>query len=85
MTKKLLSKAQTLKYVESKVSLFEVPDLLYFKVSSYRNNPTIIIDQIKRYFKARIVVIRSSAADEDGKSSAAAGEYDSVLNVASDN
>lgn len=85
MSTKFSSKAQTLKYVESKVSQFIVPDLLFFKVSSYKNNPGAIIDEIKKYFQGRIVVIRSSASDEDGESNAAAGEYDSVLNVPSDN
>jgi glutamine kinase len=85
MSIKLSSKAQTLKYVESKLSQFIVPDLLFFKVSSFKENPKVVIHEIKEYFQARIVVIRSSAADEDGEVNAAAGEYDSVLNVASDN
>jgi glutamine kinase len=81
----LASKAQSLKYVESRLQQFKVPELLFFKAELFKESPLLIIDEIKDFFQGRVVIIRSSAADEDGESNAAAGEYDSVLNVASDN
>jgi len=80
---KKLSKAQTLKQLESKVSLFKVPELFYFKTASHWDSPSEILIQIKDTFCGRPIVIRSSAADEDGAQNACAGEYDSVLNVCS--
>ncbi len=83
MLSKGLSKAQTLEYVNAKVSLFRVPELLYFTIANYRKAPLGTIKKIQATFNGRIVAVRSSASDEDGSSSAAAGEYDSVLNVKS--
>lgn len=81
---KSASKAGMLKYVESKVSIFKVPELLVFEKQFFLNSPADVIAQIQKIFCGRPVVIRSSAADEDGSQYARAGEYDSVLNVASD-
>jgi glutamine kinase len=80
---KTTSKAQTLKLVESKVSLFKVPELLFFDTASFSSCPEKFISKIKDTFSGRPLVIRSSAADEDGTQNACAGEYDSVLNVSS--
>lgn len=77
------SKAGTLKYVESRISLFKVPELLILEVASFAASPDAMISQIQKFFIGRYVVIRSSAADEDGTKNALAGEYDSVLNVPS--
>jgi phosphohistidine swiveling domain-containing protein len=79
------SKAGILKYVESNVSIFKVPELLIFEKQLFLESSTTVIDQIKTVFSGRPVVVRSSAADEDGSQSSRAGEYDSVLNVPSDN
>ncbi|MGD2171000.1 MAG: PEP-utilizing enzyme, partial [Gammaproteobacteria bacterium] len=70
-------------FVKSRLSLFEVPDLLMFEVSEFERNPTRVLQKIQSRFVERTLVIRSSAADEDGKQHAMAGEYDSVLNVSS--
>ena len=75
------SKAKSLIYVGPKVSQFKVPELLHFNAILFKNNPSSIIKKIKDTFQGRVVVIRSSAADEDGQSESAAGEYDSVLNI----
>lgn len=80
---KFSSKAKTLKQVESKVSLFKVPELEIFDTVFFSARPDEVICQIKNTFSGRPVVIRSSAADEDGAQNACAGEYDSVLNVPS--
>lgn len=81
---KCASKAKTLKYLESRVSLFKVPELLIFDTADYRSAPDSVIEQIGRAFDSRLVVIRSSASDEDSEKTALAGEYESVLNVPSD-
>jgi len=80
---KITSKAGTLREVESRTSLFKVPPLLYFKVGDFRRNSLGVLEQIREKFNGCVIVIRSSAADEDGKSYTMAGKYDSVLNVSS--
>lgn len=81
---KSASKAKTLKYLESRVTLFKVPKLLIFDTADYQREPVKVIEEIAREFEGRLVVIRSSASDEDTEQSALAGEYESVLNVKSD-
>lgn len=81
---KCASKAKTLKYLESRVTLFKVPKLLIFDTADYQREPVKVIEEIAREFDGRLVVIRSSASDEDSEQSALAGEYESVLNVPSD-
>lgn len=78
------SKARTLQHLEPRVSLFKVPEFLLFEVAAFRAAPEEAIRSIKGAFNGRALVIRSSAADEDGERNARAGEYDSVLNVPSD-
>lgn len=78
-----ISKGQTLWSLKNKVSQFRVPELLVFKVASFVSDPEQTIVNIGKHFNCRPLVIRSSAADEDGTQNACAGEYDSVLNVSS--
>jgi phosphohistidine swiveling domain-containing protein len=77
------SKGQTLKSVGPLVTIFRVPELLIFDAAFCLSSSDQVIDQIASSFRGRAVVIRSSAADEDGELTARAGEYDSVLNVSS--
>lgn len=79
------SKAQTLTYVKSRLSLFRVPDFVVLQVPLCQEATDKVISQISSAFGCRLLIIRSSAADEDGAESARAGEYDSVLNVCSTN
>lgn len=80
---KSTSKAQTLKRLKDKISLFKVPALEIFDTAIFSTCPDDVLCQIKNIFSGRAVVIRSSAVDEDGSQSTFAGEYDSVLNVPS--
>ena len=82
--RKSTSKAGMLKFVESNVSVFKVPELLIFETSVFLKSPSEVIKHIKTVFCGRPLVIRSSAVDEDCTQYARAGEYDSVLNVSSD-
>lgn len=77
------SKAQTLRRVRPKLTLFRVPELQIFDVADFTARPDEVICQIQNTFSGRSVVIRSSAVDEDGSNKACAGEYDSVLDVPS--
>ena len=77
------SKARTLEWVKSKVSLFQIPELDVFDAATYAADPASIISRLQSCFSGRAVVVRSSATDEDGALSALAGKYDSVLNVPS--
>ncbi|UCV06672.1 PEP-utilizing enzyme [Dechloromonas denitrificans] len=77
------SKARTLEWIKSRVSLFKIPELEMFDTEAYASGPDEIVTRIQSRFQGRTVIVRSSAADEDGLNSALAGEYDSVLNVPS--
>ncbi|MEO1944881.1 MAG: PEP/pyruvate-binding domain-containing protein, partial [Candidatus Thioglobus sp.] len=80
---KITSKVNTLRDVKSKATLFRVPPLLGFQIDDFKLNPTSIIEEIQNTFNGYTIVIRSSAADEDGDIKTLAGQYDSVLNVSS--
>jgi phosphohistidine swiveling domain-containing protein len=60
------------------VPQFEIVDSAFFAAS-----PSEVICRVKSTFSGQTVAIRSSAVDEDGAQNALAGEYDSVLNVPS--
>jgi glutamine kinase len=84
MDKYNVSKCQILKYLDSRVTKFRIPNFLFFNVFSYEENSSNYVSSIVEEFNGHTIVIRSSAADEDGKVSSSAGEYDSVLNIPSD-
>lgn len=77
------SKGQTLKYLQSRVSKFRIPSLLVFTAGEFIDFPDKVISEIQKAFPSLALAIRSSSANEDGEKNAAAGEYDSVLNVSS--
>lgn len=69
--------------IKDRLTVFAIPDLLVFKASEL-SSEAAVLDEIGRHFAGAIVVVRSSAADEDGLNGSMAGEYDSVLSVPSD-
>jgi phosphohistidine swiveling domain-containing protein len=75
------SKAKTLEYLQTRVSLFKVPELVIIPAARFVEEASPYLDSIRNIFADKTLVIRSSASDEDGLNSAMAGEYDSVLNV----
>ena len=79
------TKAQNIIYANSCVSLFYIPDFLVFNVVNFKKNIKTNKKIIQSHFKNKPLVIRSSAADEDGHISSSAGEYASVLNVPCNN
>lgn len=76
-----MKKGQVLINIRSHLTKFIVPDLFCFVAIDYEHNSKKITKKIKKLFENKIVIIRSSASDEDGDLAAAAGEYDSVGEV----
>ncbi len=74
------TKAEMLSQLQSKISLFEIPNFFYFTVFEFRENKDEIIEHINRNFKTPIIV-RSSSIFEDKNDVSAAGEFESVLDV----
>lgn len=79
------SKAQILAQLCDRVTLFQIPELRYYKETDWTNNQPGVLSEIQASFPSSKLAVRSSASDEDGSDFAMAGEYDSVLNVPSNN
>ena len=74
------SKAETLTFLNKKIKLSKVPKSYFFSAASWKKNSRDKIQEIQNNFNGKIV-IRSSAADEDGSSGSNAGKYISFLNI----
>ncbi len=81
MKYKNYSKAGVLKKIKDDLSFFNVPNLISFNAIEFTNDRNSYIDQINKITFGPLLVVRSSAADEDGGESSSAGEYDSFLNI----
>ena len=77
------SKARILQNIEDELSLFSVPNLSIINAKLFKKNKGLIEGVMKTLPESDLLVIRSSAADEDESKSSSAGEYDSFLNVPS--
>ena len=82
---KTFSKSKSLRYAGNRVKLFSIPEFLTFTIREFNLDSVNLICKINNKFSNHIVAIRSSAKDEDTKNNSAAGEYESVLNIPSDN
>jgi glutamine kinase len=81
-----MTKAQTLIHVKTLVKKFNVPSLIFYKVSNISKNYEFCIGEIVNFFpKKTKLAIRSSAFDEDGQNNSLAGEFRSILNIPSSN
>jgi len=78
------TKGNTLKKLENKIQVFLIPKSLIFCVNEWRNDKKNIIKSIKKKFKKKII-FRSSTNFEDTDKQSAAGAFDSVLNINSNN
>lgn len=76
-----LTKAQVLHELQTKLSLFVIPQMMILRLANQSQVTEQELQAIKEYFGNCFLAIRSSANDEDGLTSAKAGEYESVLNV----
>jgi glutamine kinase len=74
------SKAENLKLLLEEG--YNVPYVLYFKVSEWENNKDAIINNCIGKIMSEKLAIRSSSISEDTEENSNAGAYDSVLNVA---
>lgn len=70
-------------WLENKLNQFKVPQLRVYGVETISSNCVTVIREIGDVFGGCLVVVRSSAAEEDGTRASCAGEYDTVLNVLS--
>lgn len=75
------SKAAVLQKIEDEVTFFKVPKLVSINCMLYQKDKSSIDSKIKTLEYSPLLVVRSSAADEDGSASSSAGEYDSFLNI----
>lgn len=78
------SKAQALSKVKGRLERFVVPDFLVFESDAYGADRDGVLRKVAAHFAGETVVVRSSASDEDGLTSAMAGEYDSILDISAD-
>ena len=74
------TKGNTLKNLENKIQIFQIPVSLIFNVSDWKKNQEIIIGKIKKKFKNKII-LRSSTTFEDTSKQSAAGAFDSFLDI----
>jgi glutamine kinase len=63
--------------------LFSIPKFINFSANSSKNIYLSILKSVPVTFDSQLLIVRSSAADEDGESQSSAGEYVSLLNVPS--
>jgi phosphohistidine swiveling domain-containing protein len=76
------SKAVTLNRLQKVVSLSRILPLFYFTRDAYRRErDTLLISLLNQFGQERRLIVRSSAADEDGFETANAGRYRSEMNV----
>ena len=70
------TKGQKLLFLNDKVSIFKIPKTICLKCSE-------VYSATEHFIDTKLLVIRSSASDEDASTVSSAGEYESVLNVGS--
>jgi len=79
------TKAQTLQRLRKLVRHSRIEDQVSFRVAEWQRTPSTVLARIQKRFAGLTLVVRSSALSEDGFSSANAGAYSSLLDVAADN
>ena len=60
------SKAQVLNVIKSSLVQFKIPDMFFFKATEFQSRSQEIIDAIDKKYCGIEIIVRSSAADEDG-------------------
>ncbi|MAV05614.1 MAG: hypothetical protein CMI71_01225 [Candidatus Pelagibacter sp.] len=70
---------------EKKKLIFNIPEFIIIKIIDWKKNKKIILQTIKKKFKNDLLIIRSSASDEDKKLNTSAGKYESIANVRASN
>lgn len=77
-------KALTLEQLSRVDNSFTILDQVSFTVRRWRTDSMELIKSITSVFPSQLLVVRSSSLSEDSANSSAAGFYESVLNVNSD-
>ena len=75
------TKAETLERLAPAITQCRIPDFMYFSVSEWRDDPEEVHARIAGRFGRKLVIVRSSAGNEDGAGSAMAGVFESVPRV----
>ena len=57
-----ISKGETLLNLKKKLINFEIPNLFIFKVGNWKTNKNEIVSLIKKKFKNKTIIVRSSSA-----------------------
>ena len=78
------TKAETLNSIKKKIKIANILDQYTFTVSDYNQKSDLIIKNIQSKFKSNLLVVRSSALNEDTENSSMAGNYESILKVPKD-
>ena len=79
------SKGDTLLNLKKKLKKFKVPTSFIFDVKDWQSNNNKIVFQISKKFKNKKIIVRSSSKSEDNFITSAAGKFESILNVDSNN
>ncbi|NOQ29828.1 MAG: hypothetical protein GQ570_01770 [Helicobacteraceae bacterium] len=74
------TKAETLNSLKLKVNLSYILDQFTFNVNDFSEDSNIVL-KIQKHFKCKLLVVRSSALNEDTHNSSMAGNYESILKV----
>ena len=75
------SKANTLMLLQKRVKNSKIEKIFHFKVKEWLENDKKLLEKISVIFKTGLVVVRSSALDEDSVDRSQAGKYQSILGV----
>ena len=75
------SKANILLSLQKKVKNSKIEKIFHFKVKEWVENDEKLLEKISTTFKTGLVVVRSSALDEDSVDGSQAGKYQSILDV----
>ena len=79
------TKAETLDRLDGHLKKCIIPKFFYYTVIEWHDNQDKILQKLKLSFEDSMLIIRSSAANEDSLDTAMAGEYLSIANVSSSN
>jgi len=79
------TKADTLNKLKKELKKSHILTQYTFTVKEYESNQNNIINKIQKKLDSNLLVVRSSALNEDTENSSMAGNYESILKVEKDN